>query len=470
MFDPRSERLDAIFQQAPELREYERWLAAAPRATPEQPRDYLFTDDQVRFEPRKDDVVVLQSGLTLVQDPQGVALRSEHSAARIRLVGVDRSAAEKIARAIDGARCLLEVRLDSGVAGEALARFLRATFGLVLFCPQSVAALEQVMPGAEIVRFPSSPYAVERPYWENMIGVRDWFATHADEAVRSSEDFLRSLRRMHVIALMGARLDSFYKPRSPVSDRIVAPGAFYLDEPRILTTAQGPLYFDGPRVNVSLIGGPRYHRALYESANDAAAFDDARVFEVDGLPWGRFLSARSERDAEPRPWFFPPRPLREEHLEVLRRELGRALRAAHEFERMAGSPAQHEALQALARFHQAFLRLHPFHCANQSLAMALVNAVLRRTHGGGIPHLILDHLALRLSDEAYAVVFARAVDGWVEREPSPVKRLELLSHRKQRFLHFVERSARCTSAREFETIRAADPDATRWALVSDRSA
>ena len=99
--------------------------------------------------------------------------------------------------------------------------------------------------------------------------------------------------------------------------------------------------------------------------------------------------------------------------------------------------------------------------------MNLVNQILRRTEGSGIPHFILDHLAFRLSDGAYTKVFARAVSAWVEREMSPLKRLALLQERKQRVLSLIDRSAHGAGTADFEAACAADRYASRWALLTD---
>jgi len=316
-----------------------------------------------------------------------------------------------------------------------------------------VQALEAALPGVEITRFPSPPYSIERPYWENMIAVRQRFASR-QAALANQEDFVRLLRELHVITVMGPSLDSFYRPASPVSDRIVAPGAFFTQPVRTLSTTQGTLYLDGPRVNVSLIGGERYHRAVYEDAGDPDASNPERDFSIDGVPWGRVVTARSERESEPRPWFLPPRPILDVHFDHLRTALSHALGCA-EADDAAGTE------RSIARFHQAFVRLHPFHCANQSIAMSLANVVLRRVHGAGIPHFILDHMALRASTEGYEKILSRAVSAWLVKDDDPARRLATLCDRKKRALSLIDRS----KSSDLSVLVAQDPDAARWALI-----
>src|SRR5690606_39249377 len=116
---------------------------------------------------------------------------------------------------------------------------------------------------------------------------------------------------------------------------------------------------------------------------------------------------RSERDAGFGPWFCPPRPITEAHLEAL----FDAWRAGD-----------------WAGFHWRFVRLHPFRCGNQSLAMGLVNARLPV----GLPHLLLDLWALRLTRAAYTALFDRAVAHWAIAG-DPTARLRRLLDLRARF-------------------------------------
>src|SRR5690606_37922556 len=120
------------------------------------------------------------------------------------------------------------------------------------------------------------------------------------------------------------------------------------------------VFLDGPRVNAKLVGGEAYAARLFASLGDEAALAPRAV--CDPIPWGEIVIARSERDAGFGPWFCPPRPITEAHLEAL----FDAWRAGD-----------------WAGFHWRFVRLHPFRCGNQSLAMGLVNARLPV----GLPHL-----------------------------------------------------------------------------------
>lgn len=433
------ERLAAILGFPAELTAYQRWLDAQ-RAHEGGARDYLFADDKPRFEPRRGDVVVAMPGLELRKHRQGTRIAAKGASIDVDVPLRD---AERICQAMDGARCLLEVRFVAGVSQEIFARFLRVTFGLLVLAPEAVGALEAQLPGVELVRFAASPYCIERAYWENMIAVRKHFdaATLEDDA-----RFVAHLRALHVIALMGERLDSFYKPASPVADHTVAPSRFHDEPVELRETTYGTLFLSGLRVKAPLLGGAAYHQALCRDLGEPQALEGTAEID-DALPWGHIVLARSERDDAMARWFVPPRPIRPAHLTALREALGRAWQASGD-----------EVLPHLACFHQDWVRLHPFGCANQSLAMNLVNAVLARSHGAGIPHLILDHIALRLGRASYAEAFRRAVAAHAVPAADAATRLLILLERKQRSNAVI---ARLAAGEGID-----DEDGARWALLS----
>ncbi len=449
--------LDRILELPYPVLEYERWLRqqAASRSGP---RDYLFSADKPRFEPRKDDVVVAHPGLQVRERAGAAVLGLPGAPNGIELQGVSRKAAEQILGAIDGARCLAQVRWAARVDTPAFARFLRAAFGLVVFAPDAVASLERRMPSAEVVRFASSPYAVERPYWENMAAVRELFLGQWP-SIDSGAKLVGLLRKLHVVAVMGPRFDSFYKPASPASDLRVNPGALLHDAPRILSTTQGSVFLDGPRVNAGAVGGERWHRLVSRAAGQTGDEPLQRSFDEGGLGWGSIVVARAEQDEQERPWFCPPRPMHDGHAEFLFVQLETA-------ERSAAAGARDEAVAALARFHQAFVRLHPFHCANQCLAMNVANAMLARVAGAGIPHLLLDHLALRMTRQAYERVFDAAVGAFAIADQDPARRLAVLRERRARSFALIERLASCTTNEQDHRAIQEDPEAAAWALVA----
>jgi hypothetical protein len=73
--------------------------------------------------------------------------------------------------------------------------------------------------------------------------------------------------------------------------------------------------------------------------------------------------------------------------------------------------------------------------------MSLVNQVLRRSHGAGMPHLVLDHLALRVTPAAYRKLFANAVEQYVVPGGTALSRHHELTARKRRAFAFIARVA-----------------------------
>jgi hypothetical protein len=451
------QRITSVASVPAELLDYQNWLSQHRSARGE--RDYLFAQERARFEPRSGDVVVALPGLRLQEKGRALRLSCSQPAVELELPGLSRRDAERALGSIDGKRCLAEVLWDSGLDQERLGRFLRATFGLVVFAPAAIEQLEGRLPGLQTVRFPCAPYAIERAYWQNMAEVRERIA-ESQASLLDRSGMLPTLRQLHVVALMGRRLDSFYKPASPSADTLVSPGSLFVAEPRLLPRSRYSIFLDGPRVNASPVGGEGWHQAVYRSVQDEAASGDRLEHEEQGLSWGRVEPARADKDERPRPWFLPPRPMLPAHFD----QVHAALAEAHG----CGERGDAEgAITACGRLHQRLIRLHPFHCANQSLAMNLVNWLLERAGSAGIPHLLLDMLALRLRPEAYERLFRRAVQAWSVEEPDPSRRFALLMERKARSNQLIEQLGRAASEQERQQAAAAAPQAARWALLAD---
>jgi len=446
------ERLDALLDVPWELVEYERWCAkeGAPAT------EYLFSETQMRFEADNADVLALPEDWTLVDAKGGLELRSARLGGGVSLAGVKRGAALRVLGHIDGQRSLAELRVLAGADRPVLERVLGAAFGSVVFAPLALARLESDVSGVELVRFVGAPYELVRAYWANSGAVRRALEASSDE-FSEPERALRALRRLHVILLLGDDLETFYRPQSRIASRGVQPGALYGAASRRVRAEGSTLLLGGPRVGVPLVGGERYHRALALAAGDPGALEPERALsDEDGLDWGGVVTGRALDDREDAAWFCPPRPLEGAHFAKLLGAFSAALEAAR-------SPDAARVVGELARFHRRFVRLHPFRAANQSLAMNLVNAVLGRALGAGIPHLLLDQLALRLTETAYVAVFRLAVDGHLVAGKSEA-RWRTLAERKRRMYGVVERLARARDA-EAEAILDADVEATRLALI-----
>lgn len=439
--------IDLVLVSSPQLAAYEQFIVAERQRTTS--RDYLFLEQKPRFEPRREDVVVPLPGLSVRDRSGSVRLVSESPRADVPIPATSRREVERVLAALDGERSLAEVSWN--VDRAALVSVLRHAFGLVLFAPGAIGPLEDRLSSSSVVRYPSSPYAVERAYWENMIDVRDHFVARVD-AVESLEAFSRLLRRLHVVALMGRGLDRFYKPASPASDEGASPGHFWTSVSRVLETSRGTVYLDGPRVLSPAVGGERFFARLAAALGDPDAISPRRDSH-----WGRLVLARGERDDAHKPWFLPARPLDDARLDGLREALSESLRLA------ATDPAG--AVRAAARFHYRYVRAHPFRCANQSVAMTIVNEILRRANAAPIPHLALDHLALRFGQAAYAIAFERAVAAHAGEQGSPAARLALLSRAARSALALMDAVSGAPSEAAADDVVAKSPEAAVLALL-----
>jgi hypothetical protein len=275
----------------------------------------------------------------------------------------------------------------------------------------------------------------------------------------SGPDALNLLRRLHVVSLLGADLETFYRPASRIARTGVRPGALYDTEPRHVHTGSTRLLLAGPRVGVGFVGGERYHRALAERAGDPESLLPERAIEIDGLDWGRVVTGRAVGEERDGAWFCPPRPLTDAHLHALFSAFSEALEASV---RDDGARVVRE----LARFHYRFVRLHPFRCANQSLAMNLVNRVLCRARGAGMPHLLLDQLALRFDEAAYVRVFELAVSEYTIRG-EPRERWRLHREKKTRAYALITALQGASNAPDAVAVVRADAAGARAALILD---
>jgi hypothetical protein len=335
---------------------------------------------------------------------------------------------------------------------------LGATFGLGVFAPHAVTELERRVSGSELVRFPGAPYEIVRNYWSNMADVREALgpleASAADPRKAWGE-----LTRLHVMALLGASGRSFYRPASRVTRRGLTPGALWQTAAETVETLAGTRFVAGPRVHAPLLGGPGYAALLAELTGDPEATLGRRELRDAGLAWGRIVTASAEGDPNPEPWFCPPRPITLAHATSLCEALARAVRAAER-----GPDEQRAALDGLADFHQRFVRLHPFRACNQALAMNIVNGVLARVAGAGMPHLVLDHVALRFAPSAYRRLFALAARQWCVEAP-PALRLGHLMRKKSAYFALVAELAKTADADAAAVLARSSPEAARLALL-----
>ncbi|HKY38032.1 MAG TPA: hypothetical protein VJN18_18950 [Polyangiaceae bacterium] len=374
--------------------QYRRFVQGAP----ETDAGYLFDRPQTRFWPEpSDELVAAPAQLKRASN----LVRVEVAGAVLPLSGLDFATVQAAFQALPCSLGRLHIAL-----GARAPSFIEQTFAKVVFAPGAVAELEVELPSLEIVRFPGSPYEVVRSYWRNMRAVRR--RLQAGGLPADALELRSLLLELHELALTGDATSScrssFYLPASRLGRKRPDPGS-------LLTSAA--------RVSVPLLGGQHYWQLLAESVSDEAALHAERHVRVDGLKLGHFAPGREEGESETRSWFIPPRPLEDAHFEALAADLRHAGEAREKGEASA-------VLAALAAFHYRFVRIHPLPSANQSLSMSFVNAILHDLRGVGIPHHLLDQLALRFDLPAYQRLFARAVAAWSVPSTSPTERVRQL--------------------------------------------
>jgi hypothetical protein len=426
------------------LEQYRAFVAAQPASED----GYLFDTPRCRFWPEPSDELVLAPGARAVAD--GIEL----AGTLLPLAGFELT---KLQRALALLPCsLARLTLELGPQTQA---FVEQTFSRVLFAPAAVAELESAQPCCEIVRFPGSPYEVVRSYWRNLVEVRRRVQTLAEPP-----DDVLALRalllELHELMLLGkseaGERRSFYLPASALARKRITPGEFYDAESRVERQGQELLITSGARVSVPLLGGALYWQLLTESVSDPAALEPERQLRLDGTELGCVVHGRAPEELRARPWFLPPRPLTDAHFAGLVTDLKRAWRARSD----AG-----QLLPALASFHFRFVRTHPLPSANQSLSMALVNELLRGALGIGMPHLLLDQLALRCDLPAYTRLFARAARVWCTPWPSAAERVRNSLRQRAELNAFVSTIAQAPSLVAARASLAADPRAAELALL-----
>jgi hypothetical protein len=362
---------------------------------------YLFDTPRCRFLPEPSDELVAAPGTEVVRSGGDVAVQLP-GGARLPLKGFTFEKLRGVFAQLPCSYSRLTIEL-----GSATESFIEQAFSKVIFAPRAIAALETELPNVEVVRFPGSPYEVVRSYWRNSCAVRK--ALLERNPPSSVGELRELLLELHALLLLGEddvqSRSSFYLPASLLGRKRPAPGTFYEVASAFERRGAETILTSGARVSVPLLGGLNYWQLLGESVDDSGAISDERSISVGGLALGQVLRARSEDEAESRPWFLPPRPLEPAHFERLLAELNAATAA----EAARDVPG---ALRALAAFHYHFVRIHPLPSANQSLSMSFVNARLQRLLGTGIPHLLLDQLALRFEPSAYQRLFVRAAKVW----------------------------------------------------------
>jgi len=437
------------------LTDYQNWLEKTP---PPDDNDYLFARPRIRFEPTDDDRLVLLDSANVVEYDGLVGVQLSNRLPPIAVPSLKSDTLKALLDALRRQPLLVELPFVANVSSHDCDELIRLGFGRFIFAPDALAILEPHAAASEIVRFPASPYEIVRNYWQNVGQLTTEVAAklNAPSDCASFETFLRAC---HVKLLLGADFNTYYRPSSPIARYRVMPGALYTRRTRLVTTPSGVYIIEGPRINATPIGGATYHRLLRKSLRTEGMQHAQQDTEHDGENWGTIIMARSRGDARDAEWFVPPRPMGNRHFELLWKSWSRALAAANE-------RALYSAVSELGVFHWLFVRLHPFACANQSLAFTLVNCVLKRLLGCGIPQLILDQVALRHGYSEYAQLFGRAVTFWQTNAESGLERQKERIQKRQALDHCIAAIASAKSEAEAYLTVEQNPEAAQLALLT----
>lgn len=438
------------------LQEYQRWLSQ--RSTTDSD-DYLYSQSRVRLMPHDDDQLVIPDSVFVEYVGKSVVVRIVGQSTPIAVPNISRHHAESIITALRTKPTAIELPFVSSVPANVCDLMLAVGFGRFIFAPLALESLERQSSAAEIVRFPGSPYEIVRNYWVNVGSLNHAMQQSIAES-QSSSSFVDWLRILHVQLLLGADLHTFYCPSSPVAQRRVAPGAIYVNVTRTLTSKIGEFILDGPRVNASAIGGFQYNRLIDRSLGLDLFESESKTFSESMTSWGQLVTARARAEAQTRQWYLPPRPIVEGHWEALYFAWNRTV-GAMERQDLA------ECVEHLGHFHWYFVHLHPFSCANQSLAFVIVNWVLNRLTCSGIPHLILDQLALRHECTEYSRLFARAVSHWTTTEIEPAARHLARVRSRQVLDDFIAQLATTATEPDADAIADVNAASARLALLVD---
>ena len=449
--------MDDILRMPWVLLDYQNWLNERPDSPD---TDYLFAHSRIRFAPEDHDRLVISDSVKVVTVPGGFAIQVSEQLPPISITAQQKGHVEAIISALDKQPLLIELPLCSGAPASTCDWLMHVGFGKFIFALAALEELEVCVSAAEIVRFPASPYEIDRNYWNN-VGQLSMSVSDSLSAPFDQTSFVRWLRACHVQLLLGKNLDTYYCPSSPITRHRVAPGALYTRNTRTINSTAGIFIVDGPRINASAVGGARYHQLLCRSLKIEPTRADELDFHDHEEHWGKLVRARARMDKQEGDWFLPPRPIRDAHWEILRDAWSHATNAIKSGDQPAG-------IAQLGRFHWYFIHLHPFACANQSLAFTLINCVLNRLNGSGIPQLVLDHLALRLNVADYATVFGRAVAAWSTSASGALARHKERMQKRRSLDMIVAKVDRAIDENEALSVTSGDATGAQLALLVER--
>lgn len=349
-----------------------------------------FFQQENKFTVRVEDVPCLRTQVKLNNGGDICTIESDDGET-VELNEVDFPFVQQFIQSIDGQLSIDEIACICQQQRVSTLRLAQRLVGRVIIFPQSVQALEQRISGVEICRIPLSPYQIDRNYWQNMADVRELIEQGLFDASNHQEDFQRFLKALHITASMGQQLDCFYIPQRRIEEDHMMPGAYLPYAPVVERIGENDLFLTV---------------ASYFFNDNMRLEQGAPLIDDNNIHWGTL--ATYLKDGQKVDYFRSPRPLIDAHFDSLRLDILRALEKGDSADGDIGRFAR--VAWAAADFHQKFVRLHPFGCINQSLAMNIVNYMLKTQLNLVLPHLNLDFCALEFSQHDYRQYFCNILN------------------------------------------------------------
>lgn len=308
---------------------------------------------------------------------------------------------EKILQACDGKTPISEIasKIRPQNPKQSIQTIIAMLLGCAIELKDEISLLEKGISRAEIVRFPMQPpYLLLREYWSNCRDVRNAIPT-LFEQLHSPESFKAYLAHLHILATMGANLNSFYGGAGAIP---TIPGGF----------RQHYVQTGLPKTRFEFINS-----YLKENGFDTLAEEDRDLILDSKLALGSITNqGRTVKHSS------PDDAMLNEIFDEIRKALLRA-------QTLLSQGKTTELISTLAHFHKLFLHSHPFYNINNSIAMNIINSLLNKAKLGIIPHLLLDFIALRVELKDYKLVFSKTIENYAfhsenwEQESDVIKRI-----------------------------------------------
>jgi hypothetical protein len=369
-------RHPASAEQVSEFQEWEKQNAAAMFL---RYADFPATS---AFGVRSSDVVTVNDEIKLSFAGSEAQLFDTNGRHIGKIVGIPIDLLQAFLASLDGERDLIRVLAVEpfGRHRGSLEALVNGLLGGLFLVPAAIETLENKISAIELLRFPSqSPYAMPRQYWENSFAVRNALDVFYG-GLETFEEFSAGLRGLHRLATLGANGRTYYGGAGGIA---TVPGEYR-------NTLIGNRFDERKKWILStwtqLLG---CNRTLLDSGT-VVSVNDVPLLEIinDGAECRHLYGRRGEYLAL--------------QINEIRSQLA-GIRGA-----LKTNDAD-KALRHCALFHHAFAHAHPFNNINNSIAMNIVNDLLRKAGIGVLPHLYFDQLAYFVQPNDYVEFFEIAV-------------------------------------------------------------